>query len=78
MPRQPKCVLCNNESMLVFSGPNRGHYITIVKSRGFWLLFDDDIMEVSPWPYPLLLPSQYCYNHAGDRTAHNRELLWAD
>ncbi|XP_031554546.1 ubiquitin carboxyl-terminal hydrolase 46-like [Actinia tenebrosa] len=27
------------------SGPNRGHYITIVKSNGFWLLFDDDIVE---------------------------------
>ncbi|KAK7170061.1 hypothetical protein R3I94_000338 [Phoxinus phoxinus] len=27
------------------SGPNRGHYITIVKSHGFWLLFDDDIVE---------------------------------
>ncbi|KAG8144329.1 hypothetical protein E2320_012855 [Naja naja] len=26
-------------------GPNRGHYITIVKSHGFWLLFDDDIVE---------------------------------
>ena len=29
------------------SGPNRGHYITIVKSHGFWLLYDDDIVEVS-------------------------------
>lgn len=29
-----------------FSGPNRGHYITIVKSHGLWLLFDDDIVEV--------------------------------
>ncbi|XP_065412658.1 ubiquitin carboxyl-terminal hydrolase 12-like isoform X5 [Chrysemys picta bellii] len=28
------------------SGPNRGHYITIVKSHGFWLLFDDDIVEL--------------------------------
>uniref|UniRef100_A0A672T3E6 Ubiquitin carboxyl-terminal hydrolase 12-like n=1 Tax=Sinocyclocheilus grahami TaxID=75366 RepID=A0A672T3E6_SINGR len=27
------------------SGPNRGHYITIVKSHDFWLLFDDDIVE---------------------------------
>uniref|UniRef100_A0A1I8I802 ubiquitinyl hydrolase 1 n=1 Tax=Macrostomum lignano TaxID=282301 RepID=A0A1I8I802_9PLAT len=26
-------------------GPNRGHYITIVKSHGLWLLFDDDIVE---------------------------------
>lgn len=30
-----------------FSGPNRGHYIAIVKSHDFWLLFDDDIVEVS-------------------------------
>ena len=29
------------------SGPNRGHYISIVKSCGFWLLFDDDIVDVS-------------------------------
>ena len=29
------------------SGPNRGHYISIVKSHGFWLLFDDDIVDVS-------------------------------
>ncbi|CAG0887141.1 unnamed protein product [Darwinula stevensoni] len=27
------------------SGPNRGHYISIVKSHGFWLLFDDDVVE---------------------------------
>lgn len=33
--------------LYVSSGPNRGHYITIVKSHGFWLLFDDDIVEVS-------------------------------
>lgn len=33
-------------SPVSFSGPNRGHYITIVKSHGFWLLFDDDIVEV--------------------------------
>lgn len=25
--------------------PNRGHYITLVKSNNFWLLFDDDIVE---------------------------------
>ena len=31
------------------SGPNRGHYITIVKSHGFWLLYDDDIVEVGLW-----------------------------
>lgn len=28
------------------SGPNRGHYISIVKSHGFWLLFDDDAVDV--------------------------------
>lgn len=28
--------------------PNRGHYITVVKSNSFWLLFDDDIVDVSP------------------------------
>lgn len=34
------------QSFISGSGPNRGHYITIVKSHGFWLLFDDDIVEV--------------------------------
>ena len=28
------------------SGPNRGHYISIVKSCGFWLVFDDDLVDV--------------------------------
>lgn len=27
------------------SGPHHGHYITIAKQRGQWLLFDDDIVE---------------------------------
>lgn len=27
------------------NGPNRGHYISIVKSHRFWLLFDDDIVD---------------------------------
>ncbi|XP_059483102.1 ubiquitin carboxyl-terminal hydrolase 46 isoform X1 [Neocloeon triangulifer] len=27
------------------SGPNRGHYISIVKSHSFWLLFDDDMVD---------------------------------
>lgn len=27
------------------STPNRGHYITVVKCQGFWLLFDDDIVD---------------------------------
>ena len=26
--------------------PNRGHYISIVKSHDHWLLFDDDVVEV--------------------------------
>ncbi|KAI3368997.1 hypothetical protein L3Q82_025967 [Scortum barcoo] len=40
------------------SGPNRGHYITIVKSHGFWLLFDDDIVEVrDSQTQPVLLRS---------------------
>ena len=29
------------------SGPNRGHYISVVKSHGYWLLFDDDAVEVN-------------------------------
>lgn len=44
-------LLCGYEASFFFfllcSGPNRGHYITIVKSHGFWLLFDDDIVEVN-------------------------------
>lgn len=35
------------------SSLNRGHYISIVKSDGFWLLFDDDIVDVS-------IKSSYC------------------
>jgi ubiquitin carboxyl-terminal hydrolase 12/46 len=31
------------------SGPNRGHYISIVKSCGLWLIFDDDIVDVSSY-----------------------------
>uniref|UniRef100_A0A8R1TZY7 ubiquitinyl hydrolase 1 n=1 Tax=Onchocerca volvulus TaxID=6282 RepID=A0A8R1TZY7_ONCVO len=27
------------------STPNRGHYITLVKTHNFWLLFDDDIVD---------------------------------
>lgn len=46
-----------NVFILHFSGPNRGHYIAIVKSHDFWLLFDDDIVEVSEFvcPYSLIL-----------------------
>jgi ubiquitin C-terminal hydrolase len=35
------------------SGPNRGHYISIVKSHRFWLLFDDDMVDVS-FDFPLI------------------------
>ena len=28
-------------------GMNRGHYISLVKSHGLWLLFDDDNVDVS-------------------------------
>jgi len=28
------------------SGPHRGHYVSIVKSHGTWLLFDDDNVEM--------------------------------
>ncbi|EPY74728.1 hypothetical protein CB1_001907053 [Camelus ferus] len=34
-----------NNSTADPTGPNRGHYIAIVKSHDFWLLFDDDIVE---------------------------------
>jgi ubiquitin C-terminal hydrolase len=30
---------------LFVSGPNRGHYISVIKSHGYWLLFDDDYVE---------------------------------
>ena len=39
---------------LFLSGPNRGHYITIVKSHGYWLLFDDDVVEVNPIPWSFI------------------------
>ncbi|KAF8602409.1 cysteine proteinase [Ceratobasidium sp. AG-I] len=29
----------------VGSGPHHGHYITIAKQRGQWLMFDDDVVE---------------------------------
>jgi ubiquitin carboxyl-terminal hydrolase 12/46 len=37
------------------SGPNRGHYISIVKSHRFWLLFDDDMVDVSLHFFPMKL-----------------------
>ncbi|KAF7257016.1 hypothetical protein EG68_04935 [Paragonimus skrjabini miyazakii] len=27
------------------SGPNRGHYVTLVKSHDLWLLFDDEVVD---------------------------------
>lgn len=29
------------------SGPHHGHYVTIIKSNGQWMLFDDDEVTVS-------------------------------
>jgi ubiquitin C-terminal hydrolase len=29
------------------SSLNRGHYISIVKSEDIWILFDDDLVDVS-------------------------------
>lgn len=29
----------------VGSGPNQGHYVSLIKSHGQWLLFDDDCVE---------------------------------
>ena len=38
------------------SSINRGHYISIVKSEDIWILFDDDIVDVSkPFTGQLLL-----------------------
>ena len=28
-------------------GPNRGHYIAVVKRDGSWLVFDDETVDVS-------------------------------
>lgn len=30
----------------VGSGPSQGHYVTLVRSFGHWLLFDDDVVEL--------------------------------
>lgn len=32
--------------MHVGSGLNRGHYVSLIKSHGWWLHFDDDGLEV--------------------------------
>ncbi|XP_059540049.1 ubiquitin carboxyl-terminal hydrolase 12 isoform X4 [Myotis daubentonii] len=39
------CEECRSKQEAHKRGPNRGHYIAIVKSHDFWLLFDDDIVE---------------------------------
>lgn len=78
-------ICCNVYSFFIvfYSGPNRGHYIAIVKSHDFWLLFDDDIVEVSfVWywiffsylseylhPYLLLDDIQDCHANACSKWA---------
>jgi len=52
------------------SGPNRGHYISIVKSHGFWLLFDDDMVDVG---ISALMPST-TYKHYKIRKDINKHL----
>ena len=43
---------CQPASRLI-SWPSRGHYISIVKSHGFWLIFDDDIVyKIDPATKP--------------------------
>lgn len=56
-------LLFTNVIIFNCSGPNRGHYIAIVKSHDFWLLFDDDIVEVSAfvWLHNLILISAYFF-----------------
>lgn len=65
MWKQQTCLHRHSDKCLILlfyssgSGPNRGHYITIVKSHGFWLLFDDDIVEVGM----LLYAENKCRQH---------------
>lgn len=65
------------------SGPNRGHYISIVKSCGFWLIFDDDIVDVrlhkSAWHTDLKLNVFFPFpNLPENRGFCNRGLLRLD
>lgn len=46
------------------STATRGHYITVVKSHGFWLLFDDDIVDVSKF-----VENFDCFSQISVRTA---------
>ena len=32
-------------NLFFFRGPYRGHYISVVKSHGMWMVFDDDTVE---------------------------------
>ena len=34
-----------HDQLVTFLSVFRGHYISIVKSHGFWLIFDDDIVD---------------------------------
>lgn len=73
------------------SGPNRGHYISIVKSHGFWLLFDDDMVDVRIYLRHIFLANAiqtaerfnviffFLVSFATEnRSLSNRRLLWAD
>ncbi len=40
-------------------GPNRGHYICIVKTLGDWVLFDDDVVEVKIALYSIAFLASY-------------------
>lgn len=62
------------------SGPNRGHYISIVKSHGFWLLFDDDMVDVSDFFLLSLYQLQILIDQlffSENRSIHYRGLLRA-
>lgn len=39
-----RCIICSLQFSR--SGPHHGHYVTIIKARGAWLLFDDDSVDV--------------------------------
>lgn len=66
------------------SGPNRGHYISIVRSHGFWLLFDDDMVDVSAVYYEEHEEIYFNCNITNslafteNRGIHNRGLLWVN
>ena len=62
------------------SGPNRGHYISIVKSCGLWLIFDDDIVDVSFAAIDFWAGTQYHLINilpTENRGLCDRGLLWA-